>query len=209
MSDRLGEIKIIDNYKQLDPEWFEAHVGRIGGSTVQMACAKGEGKTRTNLLYRKAGETLSGEPYIGYFNENMQRGIDLEPEARLLYELSMGVSVRQVAIVLSKNEHKICSPDGLVGGDGMVEIKCVIPSVHIETIDKDKIPSSYRRQIQWGLSICQREWCDFVSYCPGIVSNPIFIKRTWRDEKLIKELHDGVDAFIVELTELVTKIRGQ
>jgi putative phage-type endonuclease len=201
-------MEIIKDWEQLSPEWFAVHVGRLGGSTIKDACAKGQGKSRANLLYRKAGEILSGEAYEGYFNENMQRGIDLEPEARRLYELVRGVDVEQVAVVLSDDPHKLCSPDGLVGDSGIIEIKCVIPSVHIETIDKDRIPAQYRKQIQWGLSICQRDWCDFISYCPKIVGKSIFIKRTQRDEKLIKELHEGANAFIEDMVKLVERIKN-
>ena len=105
-------------------------------------------------------------------------------------------------------EYKHYSPDGFVGDDGIIEIKCVIPSVHIETIIKGKIPAAYRKQVQWGLSICEREWCDFVSYSPTIIDKPIFVIREKRNEKLIKELHEGADKFIEEMLSIVNKIRS-
>ncbi len=103
--------------------------------------------------------------------------------------------------------HKHVSPDGLVNDDGMVEIKCVIPSVHVETIISEKVPSAYWKQIQWGLHICQRKWCDFVSYSPTVVDMPIWIKRVYRDEKLIAELDEAADQFILEMLAVVEKIR--
>ena len=106
------------------------------------------------------------------------------------------------------SNHKHYSPDGLVNHDGMIEIKSVIPSVHVETILSDNVPAAYRKQIQWGLHICERKWCDFVSYSPLITDKPIWIKRVYRDEKLIKELDEGADKFIEEMLELVEKIKG-
>ena len=105
-------------------------------------------------------------------------------------------------------DHKHYSPDGLVRDDGMIEIKSVIPSVQVETILSGKVPAAYRKQIQWGLHICQRKWCDFVSYSPLIACQPIFIIRVERDEELIKELDEGADKFIDEMLELVEKIKG-
>jgi hypothetical protein len=106
------------------------------------------------------------------------------------------------------SSHKHYSPDGLVGDDGMIEIKSVIPSVQCETILSGKVPAAYRKQIQWGLHICQRKWCDFVSYSPLITDHPLFIVRVERDEKLIAELAEGADKFIDEMLELVEKIKG-
>jgi len=107
------------------------------------------------------------------------------------------------------SSHKHYSPDGLVDDDGIVEIKCVIPSVHIETILADRVPPEYIKQIQWGLFICKRKWCDFISYSPTVIDKPIWIKRVERDEKLIKELNDGADKFITEMLQIVDKIRGK
>ena len=103
------------------------------------------------------------------------------------------------------NEFQISSQNG---EDGIIEIKCVIPSVHVETILLDKVPAAYRKQCQWGLHICQRKWCDFVSYSPLVVDRPIWIKRVYRDEKLIKQLDEGADKFIAELLGIVEKIKG-
>lgn len=105
------------------------------------------------------------------------------------------------------SNHKHYSPDGLVGDDGMIEIKSVIPSVHVETILSDVVPAAYRKQIQWGLHICERKWCDFISYSPLITDKPIWIKRVYRDEKLIKELDEGAYTFILELKAVVKRIR--
>src|SRR5210317_1118827 len=163
----------IFDYEQGSDEWFAARIGSIGGSSISSAVAKGTGATRNKLMYRLAGEILSGEKYESYSNHHMERGIEQEHDARQHYEFVTNRVVDQVGLCKSA-EHKHFSPDGLVDSDviieiksdGIIEIKCVIPSVHIETILSDKVPAAYRKQCQWGLHICERQWCDFVSYSP-------------------------------------------
>jgi len=199
-------MKIITEFDQLSEEWEQARLGSIGGSSIGTVVSSGTG--RTTLLYRFAGEILSGQKYESYSNDFMRRGIQLEPEARSYYAMLNDKYVWQVAMVKSDEPYKHESPDGLVGDDGKIEIKCVIPSTHVETIIKGKIPSQYRRQVQWGLHICEREWCDFISYCPEIVDKPIYIIRAKRDEKLIKELDEGANKFIKEMLDIVKKVKG-
>ncbi len=198
---------------QMTDEWFAARIGSVGGSSIASVVAKGEGKMRKNLLYRLVGEILSDVKYEGHSNADMLRGIEQEPDARNMYEFVTGNKVKQDGlikpkIVLMEDENKHYSPDGLVYHYGMIEIKSVIPSVHVETILSDKVPAAYRKQVQWGLHICERKWCDFVSYSPLITDRPIWIKRVHRDEKLIKELDGGADKFIEEMLLLVEKIKG-
>lgn len=194
------------NIEQRSDEWYKARIGSIGGSSIADVTAGGTGKTRKNLLYRMAGEILSGEKYQGYQNADMARGIDQEAEARSLYELVTGNTVEQVGLC-KESVYTHCSPDGLVDTDGMIEIKCTIPSVHIETIIEAAVPSAYRKQVQWSLGITGRQWCDFASYSPTVTDKPIFIIRAGRNEKLISELRIAADTFIAEMLEIVKKIR--
>jgi len=192
--------------KQGDPAWFEARLGSIGGSSIASVVAGGNGKMRTNLLYRLAGEILSGQKYESYSNPHMERGLELEAEARMVYEMEKDCVVRQIGLV-KETDYKHASPDGLLDPDGLLEIKCTIPSVHIETIVKNEIPAEYRKQCQWGLHICHRWWVDFVSYSPTVKDKEIWIIRRGRDEKLIRELDEGADKFIMELAALVRKVK--
>lgn len=200
-------MKIYDDVKQLSDRWMELRLGSIGGSSIASAVAKGEGKVRNNLMYRLAGEILSGQKYESYSNAHMERGIEEEPEARDMYEFQSGDEITQIGLV-RHSEHKHYSPDALINPDGLAEIKSVIPSVHIETILKNKVPAAYRKQIQWGLYVCERQWCKFISYSPLIVDRPLFVIHVERDEKLIKELDEGADKFIAEMLEIVEKIRN-
>ncbi len=78
----------------------------------------------------------------------------------------------------------------------------------MRTVINGSVPSDYRKQVQWGLHICEREWCDFISYCPAIIERPLMIIKVDRDEKLIKEMDAEADLFIAEMLELVRKVRG-
>ena len=198
----------IINCVQGSPEWFAARIGSIGGSSIASVVAGGQGKMRKSLLYRLAGEILSGVKYEGYKNADMDRGIEQETDARNVYAMEREIEVQQIGLV-KMDEFTHYSPDGLVGDDGLIEIKCVIPSVHIETIDTDKIDGGYLKQINWGLFITQRQYCDFISWSPLVTDYPVWIKRVYRDEKLIKELNEGADKFIDELKSLVLKIKRE
>jgi len=210
-------MEILDIPQMIDgipnPEWMAARIGSIGGSSISSVVAGGQGKMRKNLMYRLAGEILSGQKYEGYSNSHMERGVEQEDQARAEYEFMTGIKVQQIGLI-KESEHKHCSPDGITMPDpsngfeilGIQEIKCVIPSVHVETIIMDRIPPEYVKQCQWNMFICQADWCDFISYSPLIESKPIWIKRMNRDKKLISELNEGADKFIQELLELVEKV---
>lgn len=196
----------IINCIQGSDEWFKLRIGSIGGSSISSVVAKGQGKMRNNLLYRLAGEILSGVKYEGYRNADMDRGIEQEADARKVYAMEREVEVQQVGLV-KETEFYHYSPDGLVGDDGIIEIKSTIPSVHIETIDTDKIDGGYYKQIQWGLIICQRQWCDFISWSPLVLDYPIWFKRIERDARVMSELCDEADRFVDALKSLVLRIK--
>ena len=198
---------MIFDYEQGSPEWFEARIGSIGGSSIQSVCAKGTGKTRKSLLYRFAGEILSGEKYEGYQNEHMQRGIEQEAEARKAYELFYDKTINQVGLVRRNSHYKHYSPDGFENPDGIIEIKCRIPSTYIETVLTNKVPAVDRKQIQWGLHICEREYCKFISYSPTVKVNPLHVIHVERDEKLIKTLDEEADKFVEEMLSIVERIK--
>ena len=197
----------IINCEQGSDEWFRARIGSIGGSSIASVVAGGQGKMRKSLLYRLAGEILSGVKYEGYRNADMDRGLEQEADARNVYAMEREVEVQQVGLV-RETEFYHYSPDGLIGEDGLIEIKSTIPSVHIETIDTGKIDGGYLKQIAWGLHICRRSYCDFISWSPLVLDYSIWIKRVERDEKLIKDLNEGANKFIDELKSLVLRIKG-
>ena len=198
-------MEIIRDIEQGSPEWFSIRLGSIGGSSISKAVAGGKGDTRRKLMYDLAGEILTGVQADSYSFRHADRGKEFEPEARDLYAFERGVEVEQVALVKA-GPHKHYSPDGLC--DGLIEIKVRIPSVFIEAVEEGKIPTSDRKQIQWGLHLCEREWCDYIQHCPEMVDRPQFVQRIYRDEKEIKALNSGADEFIAELLDLVKRFKA-
>ncbi len=207
-------IEVIDCFQQGSEAWNIARVGSIGGSSISAVAAKGRGgesKGRKQLLYDMAGEILSGVKKSGYANKAMEDGVTLEPKARTHYCLQNLCEVRQVALIRDA-PHKHCSPDGLVGEDGMIEIKCVIPSTFVAYCDGMSMPTDYRRQVQWGLKRSGRTWCDYLVYCElfegKLRGDNMLTTRIGRDEKEIIALEDEADIFIEDLLSLVKKIGG-
>lgn len=189
--------------QQGSDEWNALKLGVVSASNFSKVLNARSGR---GLYLRKlAGERLSGVTQIGYSNGNMEAGIELEIEAREYYEMVNCLDVQQVGFV-KKEEWVGCSPDGLVGEDGLIEIKCVIPSTHIETILKGKMPTTYRPQAQGQLYVTGRKWVDFISYCPVIKSKPYYCVRVLRDEEYIKELAIQTIIFVNELKGMIDKL---
>ena len=197
---------IIHTMPQLSDEWFAVKLGKVSASHIDAVLAKG----RTRELYMEwlVGERLSGIRHESYSNKNMEDGIETEPLAREAYELDTLTEVKQVGFV-ELNEWVGCSPDGLVGDDGLIEIKSVIPSTQVHRISKNKLPSEYVLQVQSQLLITGRKYCDFVSYCPALKQKPYWKIRVERDEAKIKEIEVGVEIFIDEMKTLIKQITGE
>ena len=155
---------------QRSPEWFAARLGSLGASEVYEAIARtktGWGASRANVMARKIVERLTGMPQDTYVNAAMQDGIDTEPEARVAYEFLRNVEVVEIGLIRHpsiRDTH--ASPDGLIGEDGLLEIKCPQSAKHIETLLGQAIDGRYVTQMQWQMACSGRQWCDFVSYDP-------------------------------------------
>jgi hypothetical protein len=189
--------------EQGTPEWFAARMGIPTASQFATVCAKGEGKTRTTYMHKLAGEVLTGEPMDSVSNAHMERGHAMEPDARNLYAMMHDADPELVGFI--RDGRAGASPDALIGADGMLEIKTKLPHLQIEAILAEKMPAAHRKQVQGQLWIARREWCDFVSYWPGL---PLFVVREHRDEKLIAEISAEVDRFNADLDGIVSKIRA-
>lgn len=208
----------IINAEQGSPEWFDARVGRVTASRVSDVMAKGRSgapsTTRAAYMAELVAETLTGQPVNSFKgNADTERGIQLEPEARLAYEIATGESVRQVGLVLHPtNDRVAASPDGLVGRGGL-EIKCPKPHVHLEYLLAGVAPTAYRPQMGTQILCAELEFVDFVSYCPVFPEDlQLFIVRFCPEMEYLKELDFGIGTFLSELDEKladVKKLRGK
>lgn len=159
---------------------------------------------RAKYLDRLAGEILTGKPDPdSYSNAHLERGKEMEAEARSLYAFARGTEPTLVGFI--RNGRAGCSPDSIVGDDGGLEIKTAMPTVHLPRLRSGQLPSEHRAQVQGNLWITGRKWWDFVSYWPGLA--PLII-RIERDEDYIAKLAAAVDAFNEELDAIVAAFRS-
>lgn len=189
-------------------EWLALRAGKVTASRVADLVAKtktGWGASRANYAAQLIAERLTGVVAESYTNAAMVHGTETEPEARAAYEFMTDTNVAEIAFVVHPTiEDSGASPDGLVGEDGLVEIKCPLTSTHIETLLGSSVPAKYITQIQWQLACTGRKWCDFVSYdnrMPGEMR--VFIKRVDRDQARIDELEKDVRDFLAEIDQKV------
>lgn len=199
-------IEIVDCL-QGTPEWFAARAGIPTASEFMTVMARGKdggvSLTRSSYMRKLAGEVLTGEPAPeGYTNGHMERGKMMEDEARKFYAFMADAEPIRIGFI--RNGRKGSSPDSLVGDKGGLEIKTAIPAVQIERLQRNALPSEHKAQVQGNLWVSEREWWDFMSYCPKL---PPLVKRVYRDETYIATLSAAVDAFNEELDAVVESIR--
>lgn len=201
-------VEIFDAIEQGTPEWYQCRLGIPTASQFHTVLASGRGggesKTRREYLYKLTGEILTGEPMYTYSNAHMERGKEMESEARDMYVFLTDLDLQRVGFI--RNGNKGCSPDSLIGNDGMLEIKTKLAHLQCEMLDYDEFPSEHKAQCQGQLWVAEREWVDFCSYWPKL---PLFAKRIYRDEPYIKRLSAEMDRFNNELANLVEKIRAR
>lgn len=157
-----------------------------------------------------AGERIIGTKEESYTNSIMQRGIDLEKDARVMYEFDEGLKVIEVGLVFKDDSKTVsCSPDGLViGDDGKfirgLEIKCPLLSTHVEYLVDAKLPTKYVQQVQGSMYVTGLDEWDFLSYYPGM---PIFRVRVLKDQAFHDKLAQALHQFVAALDNLEGKIR--
>lgn len=199
---------------QGSPEWLAARCGKVTASKIADLMARtksGYGASRANYMAELICETLTGQPTESYMNAAMQRGTEKEPDARAAYELATDADVVTVGFVPHPGIAEAgCSPDGLVGEYGLVEIKAPDTATHIETLLSGAVADKYVKQMQFQMACTGRLWCDFVSFddrLPG--SMRLFIKRVERDDKLIAEIENEIAAFLMELNGKLAQLRAK
>lgn len=197
--------------EQRTDEWFRARLGKVTASKVADVVAKtksGYSASRANYMAQLVAERLTGQPGESFSNAAMQWGVDNEADARTAYCFHADVDVSEIAFV----DHPTiamtgASPDGLIGLDGLVEIKCPNTATHLDTLIGQKVPAKYVTQMQWQMACTERQWCDFASYDPRLPeAMRLFVQRVPRDDALIAELESEVRAFLNELDSKIESL---
>lgn len=200
--------------EQRSTEWFQARLGKATASKICDIVAKtksGYSTSRKNYLAQLVCERLTGQPQDSFTNAAMQWGTDTEPMARAAYCFHRDVDVAEVGFI---DHPKIgmsgASPDGLIGNDGLLELKCPNTSTHIETLLGKAAPAKYVHQMMWQMACTGRAWCDFASFDPRLPEEMrLFVIRLHRDDAMIAELEAEVAAFLAEVDETVARLRAQ
>ncbi len=198
---------------QGSPEWKALRCGKVTASRVADVVAKtktGYSASRANYLAQLIAERLTGSPAETYTNAAMQHGTETEPEARDAYCFYQGITVEQVAFVPHpKIDQAGASPDGLVGADGLVEIKCPNTATHLETLLGQAVPAKYADQMQFQMACTGRKWCDFVSYDPRMPEHMrLFVRRVARDDARINFLETEIAGFLLEMAVKLSELNS-
>jgi len=198
--------------EQRTEEWFAARLGKVTASRVADVIAKtktGYSASRDNYMAQLICERLTGQQGESFTNAAMQHGTDTEPLARSAYENARNLLVKEVGFI---NHPRIemagASPDGLVGEDGLVEIKCPNTATHIDTLLSGKVPTKYITQMQWQMLCCQRKWCDFVSFDNRLPEHlQLFVQEVEFDPEYCAMLEKEVSQFLAEMDSKVAKLK--
>jgi hypothetical protein len=194
--------RIID-CEQGSADWYAARLGLPTASMFKVVMRDGaDSKTRSEYLRKLAGELLTGDPMESYTNQHMERGKDMEDEARALYAFVTGMTPHRVGFIV--NGDTGCSPDSLIGTDGGLEIKTAAPHILIGHIIKGTFPAEHRAQCQGNMWVADRQWWDLMIYWPKMTP---FVIRAQRDSDYIATLAGAVKDFNAELHDIVARVR--
>ncbi len=203
--------EIVKPYPQIiqcdqgSPEWFRARMGMATASEFSTVMASGRGggesKTRRKYLLQLADEIRSGELKQEYTNPDMERGKVMEADARSWYGFIFDIEPELVGFIV--NGAAGCSPDALIGKDGILEIKTATPHILADFKLRGEFPLEHKAQCQGNLWITEREWIDLLIYWPK--RQPFYL-RAYRDEKYIQSISEAVRIFNDELAAVVQQL---
>ncbi|HSG62653.1 MAG TPA: YqaJ viral recombinase family protein [Pseudomonadales bacterium] len=190
--------------EQRTEEWFSARAGKVTASRVADLMARtksGYSASRENYMAQLVVERFTGGQGESFTKAAMQWGTEQEPFARAAYEAREGVFVDEVGFVPHPTiEGAGASPDGLVGDDGLVEIKCPNTATMIDTLINETVPGKYYTQMQMQMACTGRKWCDYVVFDPRMpVNAQLFVKRVERDETYIADMEGEITKFLDEV----------
>lgn len=193
--------------------WFAQRLGKVTASRIKDVMAKtksGPAATRKNYMMELLCQRLTGNREESYTNAAMQRGIDLEPLARSAYEVANDVFVTEAGFVVHPDYSDTgASPDGFIGDDGLIEIKCPNTAQHIACIQSGEYDKKYFWQMQHQIWCTGRDWCDFVSFDDRLPEPlQMFSVRLERDHQSIEKMSNEIAIFVSELEELESQMKS-
>lgn len=195
-------------------EWRRLRLGKVTGSRVADIVSKtksGYSTSRANYMADLLIERLTDEPMDRFVSSEMRWGTETEPMARSTYEFYRDVVVQEIGFVdHPRIEMAGASPDGLVGDDGLIEIKCPLTATHLETLLSETVPEKYMPQIQFQLACTGRAWCDFVSFDPRLPEEMrMFVKRVPRDDLFVEKIESEIEKFLKELAAKIEALQAR
>lgn len=188
-------------------EWHLSRIGKLTASRCHDAVARtksGYSTSRYKLMDELVNERLTGQRRVVPQSAAMQWGVETEPLARQAYEQILGVDVYETgSIPHPLIEESSASPDGLVGDDGLVEIKCPNTATMVSTVIKGEIPENYKTQMMWQLACTRRDWCDFVMYDPRLPEK----RNIWI--KTFEPTREQIELLELEVIEFLQETRAR
>ena len=200
-------MKIHTNIEQRSEEWHQLRIGRVTGTRIAEMAA-GKPPTFETLCRKIVSERMTGQSSERVFvNDAMENGIALEDEARAVYEMETLTTVEQVGFI-SRDDLLGISPDGLVGEDGLVEIKCPLSHTHLGyLLANGKAWKAYKHQLLGQLWVSGREWVDFVSYSPMFPEDKrLLIERVKPDAEYFALLDEKAKQLRARVEEILAAI---
>lgn len=206
-------LDLMKDLEQGSPEWLAARVGRVTASRIADVMAKGKGgeaQTRLNYKWQLVAEVMTSQSQEDrFFSQAMAWGVEQEPFARAAYEIQTGGLVENVGLIAHPQIPRCAaSPDGLVGLDGLLEIKCPKTPTHLEYMEKGNIPGHYQLQMLWQMACTGRQWVDFATFDPRLPEElQLFVMRFPRDQPCIDAIESEVQKFWNEIDEIIETLR--
>lgn len=198
---------IIVDCEQGSDEWFKARMGVPSASNFSKICTT-SGKWSASAdayINELASEVITGQRSQGFTNDAMQRGIDLEPQARKNFEFMYDHKVEEIGFCIHEELGVGCSPDGLIDNFMGLEIKCPLAHTHLSYLKKGMLPSKYIQQVQGSLLVTERGCWHFYSYHPDFGEQLMITVQ--RDEKFIELLSGHLKRATDEVGECVEKFK--
>ena len=198
---------IIHNVQQKTDDWYKLRLGKFTGSDFHICMSDKETLTKKRMIAKKAAEKITGALSDQDFSSiHIQRGNELEGEAITIYEFEKDVVVEDIGFC-ELDEYIGCSPDGFVGDDGMIEVKCKDNHSFLQSVIDDKVDPMHMTQIQFNLMVTGRKWCDYVLYNPNF-KKYLHVIRVERDQSYIDKIKEKVQECVYIVKNIINELDG-